>query len=96
MRTSETWGKPQTLKKFFIQVLGVVSNFRSKNISEMDRRLPFLDFVCWVDVNYAVLDVLIADNDDLVFLPQLQAPSGRLLALSPHNNILIHIEKSWK
>ena len=45
IRTSETWGKPQTLKKIITQVRALALNFKSKNISEMDPSLPVLDFV---------------------------------------------------
>ncbi len=45
VRTSETWGKPQTLKKIIAQVRALALNFKSKNISEMDPSLPVLDFV---------------------------------------------------
>ena len=45
IRTSEPWGKPQTLKKIITQVRALAPNFRSKNLSQMDRRLPVLDFV---------------------------------------------------
>ena len=50
IRTSEPWGKLQTLKKIITQVLALGLNFRSKNLSEMDRRLPVLDFVGWVHI----------------------------------------------